>query len=114
MDTKYLLHCDSLAHEVSSIKRSNSGICLFHRLHGDESETAWSAGVLVHHEGSVHDPAELGEVVLKLLLRGVLADAADEDLACLLLLISGYRSLGVDLHRRHDGINVVSTGKGKG
>lgn len=107
-----LLDLDRLAVdlEMGAQARIHAGLAL----EGDEPEAAGSAGVLVHHEGSVHDPAELGEVVLKLLLRGVLADAADEDLACLLLLISGYRSLGVDLHRRHDGINVVSTGKGKG
>lgn len=59
---RYLLHCDSLAHEVSSIKRSYSGICLLGRLHRDEPETARLTRVRVIHNLSFLDLCNSDEV----------------------------------------------------
>jgi hypothetical protein len=65
----------------------------------NESEAARASRVLIHHQGSVNNAAELGKVVLELLVRRILAHTAYEDLARFLLLISGDSTLGVNLPR---------------
>ena len=38
----------------------------------DKSESSWTAGVLVHHEGGIDDSTELHEILFKVLFRGLL------------------------------------------
>lgn len=64
---------------------------------GDESKAPRAASVFVHHKGRVDNTTKLGKVIFELLLGGFLADAAYEDLARLLLLVSWDSTLGVDL-----------------
>lgn len=65
---------------------------------GNESKAARPACILVHHKGSVDNTAELCKVFPKLLIRGILADATNENLAGLLLFIARNSTLGVDLN----------------
>lgn len=51
----YLLHCDSLAHEISGIKRSNGGIRLFARLHGHEPKSTRLTRMRIIHDLSLLD-----------------------------------------------------------
>ena len=64
---------------------------------GNESETSRSASVFVHHEGGIDDSTELHEVFLEVLFSSFLRDTADEDLAGLLLLVSGNGTFRIDL-----------------
>jgi hypothetical protein len=64
---------------------------------GYEAETTGAAGVFVDHECCVDDAPELCEELLEVLFCGFLADAANEDLACLFLFIAGNGALGIDL-----------------
>jgi hypothetical protein len=64
----------------------------------DESEASWSASVFVHHESGINDSTKLHEVLLKILLCGLLTDAANKDLASALLLVTWNGPLGVDLN----------------
>jgi len=63
----------------------------------DESETPWPSGIFIHHEGSIKNATKLQEVFSEVRFRGLLANAADEDLRSLLLLISRDSTLGIDL-----------------
>jgi hypothetical protein len=80
-------------------------------LEGHEAESTRAARVLVHHERGVDDAAELRKVLAELVVGGFLADAADEDLGRLLLLVAGDGALGVDLDR---GLALEWFGEGRG
>jgi hypothetical protein len=67
---------------------------------GDEAKTARAARIFIHHQGSIHDAAELLEEVLEVILCGFLADPTDEDLACPFLLLTGDGALRIDLGTR--------------
>jgi hypothetical protein len=90
-----LLDLDRLA--VDFEVGREAGVAAGLALERDEAEAARAARVLVHHEGGVDDAPELGKVLAELVVGRLLADAADEDLGCLFLLVAGDGALGVDL-----------------
>jgi hypothetical protein len=63
----------------------------------DESESSWSSGFFVHHEGCIEDCSELFKVFLELFFDDVLSDSADKDFRGAVLLVSGDGSFWIDL-----------------
>lgn len=90
-----LFDFNGLAEDLEWLGEGGLDGCL--ALEGDEAEAARAASILVHHERGVNDAAELGEELFKISLRGFLGDAADEDLAGFLLLITWNGTFGVNL-----------------
>ncbi len=64
---------------------------------GNETKASWTSRVLVHHQRSIDNAAELGKEVAEFLVGRVLADSANKDLARLFLFIAWDSSLGINL-----------------
>jgi hypothetical protein len=65
---------------------------------GDEAESTGTAGVLVHHEGTVENVAELCEELTEVCLGCLLGHTSDENLRGLLLLVTWDCALRVNLY----------------
>lgn len=89
------LDFDGLAEDLERL--AERGIDSSIAVEGDETETTWAARLLVHHQGCINDTAELLEELGEVLLGCLLADTANEYLACALLLFTGNSALWVDL-----------------
>jgi hypothetical protein len=63
--------------EVDTVELFSCDLGFFFRAHGDERETAWAAGHLVHGDVHVSDRTELAESRAELFFRGLKGHIAD-------------------------------------
>jgi hypothetical protein len=63
----------------------------------DESESSWSSGFFVHHEGCIENCSELFKVFLELFFDDILSNSADKDFRGAILFVSRYCAFWIDL-----------------